>query len=437
MANYTKPLSIGYTTYTNGGDDLTGANDTIVAGDVITWATGDHVGTHIFENYIGTKENPIYMLVSAQDIDLLNSGWHGIFLLNCSHIHFISTGEIKNVTSGDYGIFFRTGSFVFDGFTIDHLNTGNQGIAGHNDAFNGGDFLAHRDEYIEGYSSEYLEIRNCNISNSVQEHLYEGASNAHRYYQLSQDITTDLGASKFQGEIYQESLIKDILIENCNIVNGGRDGIQACAMNLIIRNSNIDNVGTGGNTLHESGIQVNPLGFAMVYNNKIKNAGKGIFCGNSGSMVFNNVIDGVKRGFAFNAAQTALGVGEQHLSHYFCHNTVINVNEEAIINFSGLNPNNIAYNNILHLVGAPSGDNQYYVEGAGLGINMALKDNLEIYGAPALLDTFVDSANGDYTLKAGSGAIDYGDNMAHLESKMMMNILGELRSTGRVNAGAY
>jgi hypothetical protein len=419
MAIYNKAVTTLGAIYTN-GSSFGGA--TVNAGDTILFDSGTHIGYQTFRNYIGTEANPIIIDLNAQTIDgQNNSSWTGIALEDCDHIE-VKNGSLVNITQSKSGVLAREGSYIIDGLTI---TGGNQCIAIHNDEAIGSNYINRRTDYPpDGVGNEYVTVKNCTLSGAQYEGIYIGASNTEKWLQ----DTTD------RSVIYEQPLVRDAIVENCNVSNCGDDGIQVGALSMIVRDNTITNVGTALGT-HTSGIQINPIGSVEVYRNFIKDCGPGIFIACSNSRVYNNIIKDAKNGVALTFTKQ-----EANENHWFFNNTMTDINQHCIPNWNGIAPNNRLWNNIMHLTAPEDGStHSFYYVGTDRNVNMDEQNNIEVDSAAGLTAlNFTDYANDDLTLGVGSTAIDAGQNLYDDLDYLRTNYSGSNRSSsGSWDSGAY
>lgn len=390
---YTKSVTASGATYNNGVTDFDGGGaDSLVAGDTLIFAVGTHIGFQTFQNFIGTKANPIVIDMNGQTLNLQdNAGWTGLtFESTNNHLKIIgSGGKIDSCNTGQFPIRGFGGSYIIEGITV---NGGGQCIGIHEDGAS-----ARRTDWTNGISNEYIVIRDCNLNTCNFEGIYIGSSSTYTW--------------KLDGnnELYRHPLVDSVVVERNTVSSCQNDGIQVASTEAYIRDNTITDVGLSGTAGQISGVQVNNGTVAYVYNNLVDSTrGPGLGIQNGKTWAWNNIIKG-----ADNAVSLTHTLNENNGEYIIFNNTFVNIDGTAVHNFNGLARNNKLWNNIIHLTAAEGGSHQYYADGGGNGTRvMDERNNLEVHSPSGLTAlAFTNYANNDFTLQGSSTAKGGGLNI--------------------------
>ena len=228
-----------------------------------------------------------------------------------------------------------------------------------------------------------------------------------------------------QGVLLFEPELFGVRVYNNIVENTGLDGIQvgSAVEDCEIYNNVIRNFALREEPAHQNGIQIGNGTTGRVYNNYILSEGKGfgIFCqGRGDNVVYNNVIVNPGRDGIFAADR----MPTPGLGFMFINNTIIDPVRYGINFSSQITVGSVIYNNIVTRAG----------EDFLIGFDIYVESNNIFTDAPDTL-LFADPANLDYSLQAGSPAIDIGIDVTDYD--ILEDAIGNERPNGDYDVGAF
>lgn len=384
-------------------------------GDTVGIPGGLRAGLFIV-NVEGTSENPIIFINCDGRAELGLSIDEGVALNTNQSKHFkiAGTGMIGEkygiAVKGYMGVEISYLSTNFEIYGIEVLGAGYAGIICRSDATCDG-------EVGLGTFTQYNTFLHDNyVHDTGGEGFYVGGSHWGTGWEFQPGC---------QGTLVFEPELKGVRIYNNIVRNTGRDGIQvgSAVEDCEIYNNLVEKFGQKSEGGHMTGFQINPGTTGKLYNNVvIEGNGFGIFMtGRGDNLVFNNLIINPSYDGIYSDDRTPT----PGLGFSFINNTIINPG------FNGYGANtiettgNVFYNNIVTTPGNKFIDsgNQNYDESNNIFTNQ--------------IDTllFINPAEFDYGLTAGSPAIDAGKDVTSYG--ITIDLLGEDRPNGAYDIGAY
>lgn len=422
---------------------IDGSKLTIQPGDTILIQAGERRSLKLL-NFHGADGNYIVFMNYGGEVIIRNNTMpYGISLNNCSYFRFTGTGcdsikygiKVLETKSGASGL--GVGDLSTN-FEVDHIEIANTGFAGIisktdpvcNLSKNRGNFTQYQSVFHDNY-----------IHNTSGEGMYIG----HSYY-TGWTTTCDS-----QRVVLYPSELKGVRIYNNRIDSAGWDGIQVgCATeDCEIYHNTVTNYGTEAIYAQHTGIQIGGGTTGKCYNNKIMTGtGMGIAVfGLGNNEIYNNIIynagynhypnDSTVRIHGIFCDDRATIPGS---SFKFYNNTIVNPKTDGIRFTSTDSRNNLFYNNIIIHPGSllsykriPK-QNPFINIGAGAVVDATLANNY--YGNDSSQIAFVNYANADFRLTAGSPAIDAGFDMSAYG--LFCDVDAQLRPSGNAyDIGAY
>ena len=244
--------------------------------------------------------------------------------------------------------------------------------------------------------ADYITVENCEVYNNSWYSLF-GTSGISLYQHINSDASTDTKNIIRNNVIYGNRMFVPWVFGSCKFTDG--NGI------IIDDFKNTQNGSTNGKYLGKTLIENN-----VVYNN----GGRGIHCYLADNItIVNNTC-------YQNSASAEIDEGE--ITFYGNLVTNCSVYNNIMVARTGEKINTVGSNaaNYLHQ------NNLYFNSESGSQLNTLGKS-----GDPL----FVNPATGDFRLKAGSPAVDYGQSTLYIPQK---DILGNARTRGKSpDCGAY
>lgn len=375
----------------------------LAPGSVIGLNSATKYGTLEFHNMVGTAEQPFIIRNCGGVAKIVATDkWHAIKTENSKHYR-ITGGS----TPGAYGIVVQGGEMglkldaLSTNFEVDHVEIFNVGFAGImaktdpscNDATIRGNFTMYdvslHDNYVHDTGGEGFYVGNS---------FWDGM-----------ELTC---GKRLPHEI------KGLKIFNNIIANTGWEAIQVgCAIEgSEIYNNTIKNYGAANRQYQNNGIQIGAGTGGSVYNNLIKDGpGNGmIIMGTGDNLIYNNIIVNAGTNGIFCDERYTPGEGFK-----FVHNTIISPKNDGIKLYAELVPMNTVVNNIIanpgsyyKYSGSRSSDDAF-VYLLNYDVNVVMENNLFVKSANDI--QFVDPANDNYRLKAGSPAINDGKDVSNFK----------------------
>lgn len=382
-ATFTCNFTIGLTVMDADG---TGNFSLVKPGDTVCVTAGDRRELTL-KNFHGLTGSPITFVNSGGVVRINSLGYAGIHVRNSSFIHITGAGEGNNCGAS------FTESAQQCGFSI----TGNNGRG-----------LSGR-EKTDNIEVDNLEIKSASESGitikdavALRSEWTQYNTKVHDNY--IHDITLGEGAEGiYLGESDYLSGMQPVLIGtnvSFNLVRrSGWDGIQvgSAVADCSIHHNKIyeDSQNLVANQM--SGIMNNPGSVCDIYDNLVSDGkGPGMYIqGNGGNHIYNNVVvragaDGIKVSTGSNTGNDV----------YTLNNTVVSPVKTGIKFNMAVGTSSRIQNNIV--VNPGSG---LYLDKGSLS-NVVVSNNLT--KATANEVGFKDALNNDYSLAAGSAAIDVG-----------------------------
>lgn len=389
---------------------------TVVGGDTILYEVGTHDGNQYFNGYDGNSEtDPIVIDLNGQVIDALTATY-GIRLVGCSHVRIVN-GTLHNASqSGVYTV--ESTGIVIENVTV--YNTVSTGIRIGLQSVSGTPST-----WRANTSDPYAKVINCTVSGSGDEGIYVGPSNTHNVY------------FDGSGNPYELAFVLYGEVSGCTVYDTDLDGIQMGGVSIwgTIHDNLVYDYALIGTVTHDNGIQFGTGSHGAVYNNIVHDTGA-----TTGSM-YQIQGDGVLmyNNLGYNGA-TGVNILSSYTSAnrytWVYNNTFVDISLNGIyINSSHLR-NMKVYNNIFHLVAAPSAPTNYYIREIGTP-DYAQDNNIFTNSAGGLtaLD-FTNYAGDDFTLGGSSSALTGGTGAAKFNIKALKRNLADSRRDFN-NIGTY
>lgn len=385
-----------------------------------------------FENFHGTKENPIVIRNCDGQVVLKHENvTHGGFaFFNCSNVHFTGTGDsdvrygfkVNNTITGS-GV---SVSSLSTDFEIDHVEISNTHFAG---------LIIKTDPvcndpqtWRENFLMENVIVHDNYIHDTRGEGLY-------------------IGFTKFikcDGDTIYGHALKNLKVFNNIVERTGWDGIQISNANegCEIYGNTVQNYAVLNAGSHKHGLLMGGYTSGKVYGNYINHgAGPGITTFGFGDVdVYNNVIvEAGDHGIFCDDRSTIPGKG-----FHFMHNTIVKPGENGVRMYSYQSSGNVFYNN---LIVEPGAYDAYENSGSwwGKGIDSYIYINrskpIDFDSAGNCFVRYVKDAgfknwqDGDFELTEGSTGVDKGAKV----EKFGVNVdfASAKRPNGQYDAGAY
>ncbi|WP_120515994.1 PKD domain-containing protein [Chitinophaga barathri] len=395
----------------DGGIYSDGSKYNIQPGDTICVPAGKYPYAQFF-NYSGTAEKPLVFINCGGIVQIGDGGKYGLIFNQCKFFKVTGSG-----TADKYG-------FVVDGRpNAIPLNAGLSMGKGCTD------YEAERIE-VSGASAGLLckvnpdcdpatHYPNFKIRNVSLHDLYvhdiggEGLYIGHTLPNPGEVTCTD-------GSVIMAAppRIYNLKIYNVTTRNTGWDGIQVASApeGVEIYNNDIYNYGTVNKGSQQAGIIMGGASSGLIYNNKVeKGTGSGIQIFGSGlTKVYDNIVidagwDGGTVGQdAIFADDRPITDGYVPLQVEIINNTIINARRHGVMILSSkgtTGKNNIVYNNLITKVGSPMTGDRAYIN-IMTGVDNKTSNNVLLTDIAAA--EYKNVAGGDYSLLAGSQAIDKG-----------------------------
>lgn len=387
-----------------------------------------------FEGFQGTSKNPITIInCKGKVIFRHDKNPHGGFnFINCSFIRLTGSGDpsitygfkVENTLRGS-GVSFNTFS---NNIEIDHVEIANTNFAG---------LVIKTDPtcddprtWRDNFRMENVSVHDNYIHDTRGEGVYIG-------------YTTNLKCGS--NTIYGHD-IKNLKVYNNIVERTGWDGIQIAnsTEGCEIYNNKIRNYATRNAGSHKHGLLMGGYTSGRVYNNFIENgSGPGITTFGFGDVyVYNNVIVGAGDFGIFCDDRST----DPSKGFYFINNTIIRPGENGIRMYSYQSKGNVFYNNLIVDPGAYNNyerltswwgtgkDAFIYINKVAKKIDFDSAGNYFSRDINSL--NFKNSKNGDYSLLAGSLAINKGINVSSYGvTKDFLN--AGRPSGGKFDAGAF
>jgi parallel beta-helix repeat protein len=393
-------------------------------GDTVCLAPGKR-GDLALRNFQGTPDNPITFTNFGGQVVIDSDTSHGILFQNCRFFRLTGSGAydiaygIRIVDSAGTGV--RIG-YKSSNFEIDHVEVSGVGGAGISakskalcpdgstndyDYDADGKILGDLDDVVnrDNFTEHDFVFHDNYIHDVGSEGFYVGSS----FYQEGRGLSCDSGP-----ETAYDPVIKGVDVYDNIVANTGWDGVQVgsavekCNIhhNMIIGDSQADR------SEQQSGVMNNPGSVCHIYSNLIKDGGgPGIYVqGNGGNVIYNNVIvDAGHDESVGNNGGDGIAVmpgSNPGNSIYVLNNTVVAPRNFGIKFPSDQGTDNRILNNIIV---APGNYDSYgedaYIQTWGQE-NATISNNLT---SQTLAEVrFVSPASHDYSIEAGSPAVDSG-----------------------------
>lgn len=394
-------------------------NATVGAGDTIFLESGKYEYLFI-KNIHGNPDTPVVITNHGGEVIIENNHYFGISFQNCQHIKLSGAYKygirILKVGNGA-GIGISALSNFFEVSNIEIANTSLAGIMCKTEP--GCDFASSRDSFL----MENIHIHNNYLHDIGKEGMY-------------------IGSTKYFGKLINcngkdtlvfPHLLKNVEVHNNRIERTGWDGLQLSSATLggRIYNNKILYDSQAEQDFQMSGIIVGSGSDCDCFNNYIA-FGKGIgieFYGTGGQRIFNNIIIEAGRNYAPNdpyKEKHGIYIGHKTLlppdsSFRVFNNTIIRPKSDGIRFSTGsdVSSGNRVENNIIIDPGAwkfydsinshhPPED--AYVFEVDTALDVTISNN--IFSRDMNIPRFLDTTALDFTLQAGSPAIDSGKDLS-------------------------
>lgn len=380
-------------------------------GDVVCIDAGNRPARLHLINFHGTEQNPIIFVNYGGQVVIDDNYWWTFKIGESSHFRVTGTGD-PNVEYGfKFSQNFNGQGAVFEikdsstDYELDHIELADSpnGISG-----NGFSLKTHPecDGSItqDNFTTYNTIIRDNKVGNIVGEGIYLGSS----WYHTGDPADCDNNGSK-ESKLPPPPM-KGVRVYNNIISDTGRDGIQlgSATHDVEVYNNTIENVGTGMQGGHRSGIQINPGTSGRFYNNFVRGSSEiGIFdTGRGDTLIFNNVIvnPGDYGMIAGDRVNSLNPLWDGSPTHIF-NNTIIDPNITGIA-FRKLSQqgNTIRNNIIVHPDMDDESGRLYFEFRAGADITESHNETTIDIADPVFVNAGID----DYHLQSTSPLIDAG-----------------------------
>jgi hypothetical protein len=402
--------------------------DAIEPGDIIELAAGTRVPLEI-KNLSGTAENPIIIRNATDGIAEINtsSGWYGFWLRNLHHFKFVGNGYsgtmygIKITRSLYNGIIFqnKTDNFEIAYVEINRVDDG-IGLQGQTVATSTPDYdydgdgnidnddIVTRANYLqENWHIHHLKL-DFDITLNTQMGLYVGNSNY------------------LEGDPLYNPLIKNCHIHDIYIRNTYHKAFQVGSVTegFDVHDLDIADCVIGASVSNAVAISINPGCNGELYNCKVVDCGGyGIGWLGTGGKIYNNLLVRVGRSGTYFDHGLYVAYKDPYThsqATYVYNNTIIDPVDVGIVVGSQLTGVKVVRNNI---VASPGGN---YREVAG---GTVVSNNLD--AATVAEVGFTNASIDDYTLTAGSDAVDGGYDVSSL------GLVDDMDGNSRPQNGVY
>jgi len=361
----------------------------IKPGDVIGIEAGTRTRALLFTNIVGEAGKPVIIVNKGGKAIIKPGGNYGIKFENSKHFRITGTGDAKT-TYGievDGGHISVTMEKLTTNFEVDHLEIHNSGFAG---------LMAKTDPSCdEATWRDNFTMRDLNIHHNYVHHVKgEGFYIGNSFYNNGRQLSC--------GSIMPHS-IENVKLHNNRTEYTGCEGIQ---VGCVIKGAEVYNnkVSYFGQdpfaAAQNNGIQIGEGTGGKLYNNIVSNGpGNGlIILGLGDNVIYNNVVINPGTNGVFCDERYTPGPG-----FTFINNTIINPGNDGMRLYSELVSYNKVFNNIIVM----SGNGKFLNTRSGLKLeesnNIMTKNIAEL--------KFKSPSQNDYSLTAGSPAIDKGMNV--------------------------
>lgn len=396
------------------GTQIYGNTLGVQPGDTVCVMAGNYVSL-MFNNFTGTPDKPIVFINCGGQVKFGNNGNYGLGFVNSKYFRITGTGS-----SDKYG-------FVVDGsakplqtgmavgkectdYEVDHIEIGHVGV---------GMFAKINPDCEAINQHPNFVIRNVKlhdlyVHDTEVEGLYVGNTSPNG---------TEIVCNGQTVTVYPPR-IENVKIYNVITKNTGWDGIQVSTapVGVEIYDNDVSNYGTAKAYGQNAGILLGGSASGVVRNNKVSNgAGPNLMVFGIGQIkIYNNVLTGA----GTNPIEPMMDDGifiddrknmypDKPLQVQVFNNTIINPSRNGIrlLNTYGtVASGNLFYNNIV----VNPGQYEVHQEKAYLAtqgtVNFEASNNLFVRTLPEA--GFVNAAGLDFSLAAGSRAIDAGRDVA-------------------------
>lgn len=419
-----RPVSCQKCTYTVPADitRIDGTALDLKPGDFICLDAALKYKNLLFENLIGTTDNPITIINCGGPVQLDATGKnYGLAILQSKYfkVKGIGEGYSIRVSGGTTGVALTNLSTNFELSGLEVFNSVNSGIVARtapdcDDA-----------TIRENFTMNDVSIHHNAVHDTGTEGLYIGSA----FYYTGE--TTPCG-TRLAHEIH------GLTIFNNTIKNTGWDGIQvgSATENVAIYNNTIDHAGVAEETYQQSGLYLAEGTTGTCYGNIVTSPlGNGLqVYGIGDNLVYNNVIanaGGIGL-LCYEATEAARKTG-----YRIINNTIIDPTEDGIFFRLKTVSGSYVVNNIVTGPGTLGNygddtDKAYlYIYG-----DIAVETDNNYFAATRATLKFKNDTQGDYQLTAQSPAKDAGRDVSALTVKT--DLLGKPRPSGKAfDIGAY
>lgn len=402
-----------------------GAQKGVKPGDKICFTNGTRTGISM-RNIHGTPENPVIITNMCDGKVILDapSNWGNVMeVTNSSYFRLTGSGNPNEemgieMTGAQMGLNVLGLSTNFE---IDHLyvhDVGCVGIVGKTDP------TCDPATWRGNFTLRDASFHHNRIENTGCEGFYIGNS----HYDSNKKL--NCGGSTITVE---EHDVDGIQVYNNTLRNIGNDGIQVgSAKNTVIHHNYVYNTGVSNNLQHQNLIQVGNGSQAIVYNNFVDTGkGYGLFDTGGGSIYYNNVVLNALLG---GMLLQDTGPNWAPTGFRIFNNTFINCKDFGVLMFSEHTDPTQYFNNIV------VGQNQpgyVYVNFNNPSKNKWVDSN-NIKTQDITTVKFTDPSAKDFTLLAGSPAIDAGKDIAGIGVVLDVDYDGKPRPRNdKFDLGAY